>query len=60
MLRLGTIGEPAKVIILFLKAFQLFELVGSHAATLLAPAVVGLFCDTDLTNSVNALHALTG
>jgi transposase-like protein len=38
---------------------QLFELIRSHATVLLTPTIVRLFCDADLTNSINTRHSLS-
>ena len=46
-------NSPAKMLILFLKAFQFLHLVRSHAAILFAPAVVGLFRNANRPNRVD-------
>ena len=38
---------------------QFLQLVGSHPAILLAPAVVGLFGNANFTDCIHPLHTLT-
>ena len=46
-------------LILFLKSFEFLQLVGSHTAILLAPAVIGLFGNTNRPDRIDPLQTLT-
>ena len=50
--------RPGQPLTLFLKLFEFLQLVGSHAAILLAPAVERLLRNLNLPDGVNPRHAL--
>ncbi len=50
--------RSTELLILLLELLQFLELSSSHAAILLSPAVIGLFCDTHLPDRINTHHSL--
>ncbi len=51
-------ARSPELLVLLLQPLQFFQLPRAHPAILLAPALIGLFGDTHLTDRINARRPL--